>query len=150
MTKTVQSPASKQTKGLGTAKGGAIYYATGKRKTSAARVFLRPGKGEVVVNGLPLEKYLPTPTSITRALSPFAVTETKGIYDANITVSGGGKIGQAGAIAHGITRALLVVDSDKYRSLLKKAGMVTRDDRMVERKKYGLHKARKRGQYSKR
>jgi small subunit ribosomal protein S9 len=67
-----------------------------------------------------------------------------------VTVSGGGKIGQAGAIAHGLTRALLVVDSEKYRGTLKKAGMVTRDDRMVERKKYGLHKARKRGQYSKR
>ncbi|OFZ12152.1 MAG: 30S ribosomal protein S9 [Bdellovibrionales bacterium RBG_16_40_8] len=131
-------------------KGEAVYYATGKRKTSAARVFLRPGKGNLVVNGMPLEKYLPTPTSITKALSPFAVTETKGMYDANITVSGGGKIGQAGAIAHGITRALLVIDSDKLRAPLKKAGMVTRDDRMVERKKYGLHKARKRGQYSKR
>lgn len=127
-----------------------VYYATGKRKTSAARVFLKPGKGTVTVNKMPIEKYLPTPTSIMKAMSPFAVTETTGKYDATITVSGGGKIGQAGAIAHGITKALLVVDTDKHRATLKKAGMVTRDDRMVERKKYGLHKARKKGQYSKR
>ncbi len=127
-----------------------VYYATGKRKTSAARVFLKPGKGNIIVNKLAIDKYLPTPTSIMKALSPFSVTETTGMYDANITVCGGGKIGQAGAIAHGITRALLVVDSDKFRPTLKKAGMVTRDDRMVERKKYGLHKARKKGQYSKR
>ncbi|MCB0349843.1 MAG: 30S ribosomal protein S9 [Bdellovibrionales bacterium] len=127
-----------------------VYYATGKRKTSAARVFLKPGKGNIIVNKLAIDKYLPTPTSIMKALSPFAVTETTGMYDAMITVKGGGKIGQAGAIAHGITRALLVVDTDKHRAVLKKAGMVTRDDRMVERKKYGLHKARKKGQYSKR
>jgi small subunit ribosomal protein S9 len=127
-----------------------VYYATGRRKTSAARVFLKPGKGSIIVNKLPIEKYLPTPTSIMKAVSPLSVTETKGQYDAMITVSGGGKLGQAGAIAHGITRALLVVDSDKFRGILKKAGMVTRDDRMVERKKYGLHKARKKGQYSKR
>lgn len=133
-----------------TAKSSPTYYATGKRKTSAARVFLKPGKGQVTVNAMPIDKYLPTPTSIMKALSPFAVTETKGHFDADITVNGGGKSGQAGAIAHGITRALLVLDSEKYRSALKKAGMVTRDDRMVERKKYGLHKARKRGQYSKR
>jgi small subunit ribosomal protein S9 len=127
-----------------------VYYATGKRKTSAARVFLKPGKGSIVVNSMAIEKYLPTPTSIMKALSPLTVTETKSQFDADITVAGGGKIGQAGAIAHGITRALLVFDSEKYRGTLKKAGMVTRDDRMVERKKYGLHKARKRGQYSKR
>jgi small subunit ribosomal protein S9 len=133
-----------------TAPKATIYYATGKRKTSAARVFLKPGKGQITVNDMAIEKYLPTPTSIMKALSPFAVTETKGQFDAQITVSGGGKIGQAGAIAHGLTRALLVFDSEKYRGTLKKAGMVTRDDRMVERKKYGLHKARKRGQYSKR
>jgi small subunit ribosomal protein S9 len=127
-----------------------VYYATGKRKTSAARVFLKAGKGQITVNAMPIEKYLPTPTSIMKAVAPFTVTETKGQFDADITVAGGGKFGQAGAIAHGITRALLVFDTDKYRAILKKAGMVTRDDRMVERKKYGLHKARKRGQYSKR
>ncbi len=131
-------------------KSESVYYATGRRKTSAARVFLKPGKGVVNVNGLPVEKYLPTPTSIMKALSPFSVTETKGQFDAEVTVAGGGRIGQAGAIAHGITRALLVFDTDKYRAILKKAGMVTRDDRMVERKKYGLHKARRKGQYSKR
>ena len=133
-----------------TSKSGPVYYASGKRKTSVARVFLKPGKGVITVNEAPIEKYLPTETSIMKALSPFGVTNTRGMYDAFITVSGGGKIGQAGAIAHGITRALLVVDSDKNREPLKKAGMVTRDARMVERKKYGLHKARKRGQYSKR
>ncbi len=131
-------------------KNSSVYYATGKRKTSAARVFLKPGKGQIIVNSMPVEKYLPTPTSIMKAMAPFAVTNSKGQFDADITVSGGGKFGQAGAIAHGITRALLVFDSEKYRGTLKKAGMVTRDDRMVERKKYGLHKARKRGQYSKR
>lgn len=131
-------------------KNTSVYYATGKRKTSAARVFLKPGKGTVTVNKLPIDKYLPTPTSIMKALSPFGITSTTGMFDAEITVAGGGKIGQAGAIAHGITHALLVLDSEKYRESLKKAGLVTRDDRMVERKKYGLHKARKRGQYSKR
>lgn len=127
-----------------------VYYATGKRKTSAARVFLKPGKGVITVNTLPIDKYLPTDTSIMKAVSPLVITETKNQFDADITVAGGGRIGQAGAIAHGITRALLIFDSEKYRATLKKAGMVTRDDRMVERKKYGLHKARRRGQYSKR
>ncbi len=127
-----------------------VYYATGKRKTSAARVFLKAGSGKVEVNSLPIDKYLPTPVSIMKALSPFAVTEAKDKYDAEVTVIGGGKIGQAGAICHGITRALLVADGEKYRPALKKAGLITRDDRMVERKKYGKHKARKRPQYSKR
>ena len=126
------------------------YYATGKRKTSGARVYLKPGAGKVTVNKIPIDKYLPTPASIMKALSPFAVTDTKNQYDAEITAHGGGKIGQAGAICHGITRALLVVDTDKFRAGLKKAGLITRDDRMVERKKYGQHKARKRTQFSKR
>jgi len=129
---------------------GPVYYATGKRKTSAARVFLKPGTGKVNVNLLPIDKYLPTEVSLVKALQPFAVTDTRNAYDAEITVAGGGKSGQAGAICHGITRALLVADGEKLRAVLKKAGLVTRDDRMVERKKYGLHKARKRGQYSKR
>jgi len=129
---------------------GPVYYATGKRKTSAARVFLRPGKGTITVNGQTIDAYLPTDTSIMKALAPLALVDAKTSFDADIMVSGGGKHGQAGAIAHGITRALLVLDTEKYRATLKKAGMVTRDDRMVERKKYGLHKARKKGQYSKR
>jgi small subunit ribosomal protein S9 len=129
---------------------GPVYYATGKRKTSAARVYLRPGKGTITVNGMTIEEYLPTDTSIMKAVAPLVLVEAKAMFDADIAVSGGGKHGQAGAIAHGLTRALLVVDTEKYRDSLKKAGMVTRDDRMVERKKYGLHKARKRGQYSKR
>jgi len=141
MAKTVKSTTT--TKGVS-------YYATGKRKTSAARVYLKPGKGIVTVNKMPIKDYLPTPTSLMKALSPLVLTETSEQFDADITCMGGGKIGQAGAIAHGLTRALLVFDTEKYRGMLKKAGMVTRDDRMVERKKYGLHKARKRGQYSKR
>jgi small subunit ribosomal protein S9 len=129
---------------------GTVYYGTGKRKTSAARVFLKPGSGKVVVNDLSLEKYITTPTGRLKALTPFAVTETQNQYDAMITVAGGGKGGQAGAISHGITRALLAADTEKFRPLLKKAGLITRDDRMVERKKYGRHKARKRPQFSKR
>ncbi len=127
-----------------------VYYATGKRKTSAARVFLKAGTGKVDVNAMPIDKYLPTQVSLMKALSPFSVTEAKDKFDASITVVGGGKSGQAGAICHGITRALLVADGEKYRPLLKKAGLVTRDDRMVERKKFGKHKARKRPQFSKR
>lgn len=129
---------------------GTVYYATGKRKTAAARVFLKAGSGKIVVNELPIEKYLPTKTSIAKALSPFAITSTQNQYDADITVTGSGKIGQAGAICHGLTHALLAADTEKFRADLKKAGLITRDDRMVERKKYGLHKARRRGQYSKR
>lgn len=133
-----------------TAPKGPVYYATGRRKTSAARVFLKPGTGIVTVNSQPIEKYLPTEVSLVKALLPLTLTDSKGKYDAQCTVTGGGKSGQAGAICHGITRALLVVDGEKLRPVLKKAGLVTRDSRMVERKKYGLHKARKRGQYSKR
>ncbi len=127
-----------------------VYYATGKRKTSAARVFLKPGTGKVVVNGMAIDDYLPTEVTLVKALLPLVMTDSKGKYDADVTVAGGGKSGQAGAICHGLTRALLVADGEKLRPMLKKAGLVTRDDRMVERKKYGLHKARKRGQYSKR
>ena len=90
---------------------GTVYYATGRRKTSAARVFLKTGSGKVIVNNHPIEKYLPTKTSIMKALSPFDITATKGQYDAEITVAGSGKIGPAGAICHGITHALLAVET---------------------------------------
>ncbi len=133
-----------------TAQNTPVYYATGRRKTSAARVYLKPGKGHVIVNSIPVDKYLASKTVIAKALAPFAVTETKELFDATIQVTGGGKSGQAGAIAHGITRALMVVDAAKYRGTLKKAGMVTRDDRMVERKKYGKHGARRSTQWVKR
>jgi small subunit ribosomal protein S9 len=124
-------------------------YATGRRKTSVARVYLKEGQGRVVVNGRPLEQYFGRETARMIVLQPFQATSTVGAFDANINVSGGGISGQAGAIRHGITRALLQVNGE-FRAILKKAGYITRDPRAVERKKYGRHKARKRPQYSKR
>lgn len=126
-----------------------VYYATGRRKTSVARVFLREGKGNVRINDRPLNDYFGRETARMIVLQPFEVTQSVGNYDTEVNVTGGGISGQAGAIRHGITRALLRVNPD-YRSPLKKAGFVTRDPRAVERKKYGHHKARKRPQYSKR
>ena len=126
-----------------------VYYATGRRKTSAARVFLKPGTGKVIINKKEAQAYLNSPTNFMITQQPFSVTNTKGKYDCYITVSGGGKSGQAGAIRHGIARALLLVDEEN-RPALKKAGYLTRDSRMVERKKYGLHKARRSTQFSKR
>ncbi|MBI2088775.1 MAG: 30S ribosomal protein S9 [Deltaproteobacteria bacterium] len=126
-----------------------VYYATGRRKTSVARVFLREGKGSVRINDRPLNDYFGRETARMIVLQPFEVIQSAGNYDAEVNVTGGGISGQAGAIRHGITRALLQVNPD-YRSPLKKAGFVTRDPRAVERKKYGRHKARKRPQYSKR
>ena len=125
------------------------FYATGRRKTSVARVYLKEGRGDVVVNDRPLKDYFGRETSRMIVLQPFEVTNTSGQYDAKVNVCGGGISGQAGAIRHGITRALMSVDA-ALRSALKKAGYVTRDPRAVERKKYGRHKARKRPQYSKR
>jgi small subunit ribosomal protein S9 len=126
-----------------------VFYATGRRKTSVARVYLKEGRGDVVVNDRPLKDYFGRETSRMIVLQPFEVTNTSGQYDAKVNVCGGGISGQAGAIRHGITRALMSVDAG-LRSALKKAGYVTRDPRAVERKKYGRHKARKRPQYSKR
>jgi len=126
-----------------------VFYATGRRKTSVARVYLKEGRGDVVVNDRPLKDYFGRETSRMIVLQPFEVTNTSGQYDAKVNVCGGGISGQAGAIRHGITRALMSVDA-ALRSALKKAGYVTRDPRAVERKKYGHHKARKRPQYSKR
>ena len=126
-----------------------VFYATGRRKTSVARVYLKEGRGDVVVNDRTLKDYFGRETSRMIVLQPFEVTNTSGQFDAKVNVCGGGISGQAGAIRHGITRALMSVDAG-LRSVLKKAGYVTRDPRAVERKKYGRHKARKRPQYSKR
>jgi small subunit ribosomal protein S9 len=125
------------------------FYATGRRKTSAARVFLTAGSGKVTVNGKTLDTYMPTPTARTTCTSPFAITDTKNQYDARVTVVGGGVTGQSEAIRHGVARALVAINPD-LRSVLKKAGLLTRDSRMVERKKYGKHKARRSTQFSKR
>lgn len=125
------------------------FYATGRRKTSVARVYLQEGQGNIQVNDRSLDVFFGRETARMIVLQPFQVTQTVNNFDAKINVQGGGISGQAGAIRHGITRALLQFNPD-FRSPLKKAGFVTRDPRAVERKKYGRHKARKRPQYSKR
>ena len=125
------------------------YYGTGRRKSSTARVFLRPGKGDIVVNQMPLDEYFGRETSRMVVRQPLELTETSEKFDAYVTVKGGGDTGQAGAIRLGITRALMEYD-EEMRPTLRKAGYVTRDARAVERKKVGLHKARKRPQFSKR
>jgi len=125
------------------------YYGTGRRKTSAARVFLKSGKGEIQVNNLSLDKYFGREVARMIVRQPFDVVDLADKFDVKISVAGGGNFGQAGAIRHGIARALVeyVVG---LRSPLRKAGFLTRDARQVERKKVGLHKARKRPQFSKR
>ena len=125
------------------------FYATGRRKTSAARVFLTAGSGVVTVNGKTLDTYMPTATSRSTCTLPFALTDTKNQFDTRITVTGGGVTGQSEAIRHGVARALIAVNPE-LRPALKKAGFLTRDSRMVERKKYGKHKARRSTQFSKR
>jgi small subunit ribosomal protein S9 len=126
-----------------------VFSATGRRKTLVARVFLKQGKGAIKINDRSLQDYFGRETARMIVLQPFDVTQTSGSFDIEVNVNGGGISGQAGAIRHGITRALMQV-SPELRSPLKKAGFVTRDPRAVERKKYGRHKARKRPQYSKR
>ena len=126
-----------------------VFTATGRRKTSVARVFLKPGKGKITINDRSLQEYFGRETARMIVMQPFDVTQTAGGFDIDVNVTGGGNSGQAGAIRHGITRALMLLNGD-FRSPLKKAGFVTRDPRAVERKKYGRHKARKRPQYSKR
>ena len=126
-----------------------VINATGRRKTSVARVFLKHGKGIIKINDRTLQEYFGRETARMIVLQPFDVTQTTGSFDIDINVSGGGSSGQAGAIRHGITRALMLVNPE-FRPPLKKAGFVTRDPRVVERKKYGRYKARKRPQYSKR
>ncbi len=125
------------------------YYGTGRRKTSTARVYLRPGAGEVQVNRKPFDKYFPNETLRMIIRQPLNLTETTGKFDVLINVKGGGPSGQAGAIRHGITRALIEFNAD-LRPTLKQAGLVTRDPRIKERKKYGQKGARKRFQFSKR
>jgi small subunit ribosomal protein S9 len=124
-------------------------YGTGRRKTSAARVYLTPGDGSITVNGRPLDEFFGRETARMIVRQPLEATELLEKISVNATVSGGGTTGQAGAIRHGIARALLEYDEEQ-RPTLRQAGYLTRDARMVERKKVGLHKARKRPQYSKR
>lgn len=125
------------------------YYGTGRRKTSTARVFLRPGTGAIVVNNRDLEVYFGRDTNRMVVRQPLALTENLEKFDVVVNVDGGGNNGQAGAIRHGIARALMQYD-ETLRSPLRDAGYVTRDARAVERKKVGLRKARKRPQFSKR
>lgn len=131
------------------AKNQTQYYGTGRRKTSSARVFLRPGTGRIVVNGRPVEEYFARETLRMDLEQPLALTDTANEWDAYVTVRGGGMTGQAGAIRLGIARALIDANPD-YRGSLKSAGMLTRDARKVERKKYGQPGARRRFQFSKR
>ena len=131
------------------ATGEQFYYGTGRRKSSTARVFLSRGSGDIVINRRPLDQYFGRETARMVIRQPLEVADMLGKVDIKVNVSGGGNTGQAGAIRHGITRALLHYD-EMLRPVLRKAGFVTRDSRKVERKKVGLHKARKRPQYSKR
>jgi len=126
-----------------------MNYGTGRRKTSTARVFLNSGNGSITVNGRPLDKFFGRETARMVVRQPLAVTDMADKVDISVTVSGGGNTGQAGAIRHGIARALVEHD-ESMRAPLRRAGFLTRDARMVERKKVGLRKARKRPQYSKR
>ena len=125
------------------------YAGTGRRKKSVARVFMTPGTGNITVNGRTLEEYLPQATLRMEVNAPLVLTETKDQFDIKINVYGGGYTGQAGAMRHGIARALLEASAD-YRPVLKKAGFLTRDPRMKERKNYGLKGARRAPQFSKR
>jgi small subunit ribosomal protein S9 len=125
------------------------YYATGKRKTSSARIFLRPGKGKIQVNKREIEDYFPNQTHQVSIKKPLQLTECIGKFDIYVTVRGGGLSGQAGAIRHGITRALVEYNRE-LRERLKKGGLLTRDARIKERKKYGQRGARARFQFSKR
>ena len=125
------------------------YYATGRRKTSTARVFLRPGTGEIAVNSRSFESYFPTEVLRTQVRTPLLLTETADKFDVLATVAGGGVSGQAGAVRLGISRALIEYNAE-LRKRLKKEGLLTRDARIKERKKYGMAGARKRFQFSKR
>ena len=126
-----------------------IYYATGKRKNAIAKTWLTPGSGKITINRRPLEDYFPLETLQTNLQEPFKLTNTVDAFDVNVSVKGGGIAGQAGAVRHGITKALILTDAD-LRTSLKKAGFVKRDPRVKERKKYGQKGARARFQFSKR
>jgi len=125
------------------------YYGTGRRKTSAARVFLRPGAGSITINGRPIDEFFGRETARMIVRQPLSVADLESKFDVHVNVSGGGTTGQAGAIRHGITRALMQYD-ETLRQPLRRAGFVTRDARAVERKKVGLRKARRATQFSKR
>lgn len=127
-----------------------FYYGTGRRKSSVARVRLYKGNGKIIINKRDIDDYFGLETLKVIVRQPIVLTENEGKFDIVCNVSGGGVAGQAGAIRHGISRALLECDGDEYRLKLKKAGFLTRDPRMVERKKYGLKKARRAPQFSKR
>ena len=126
-----------------------VFYATGRRKTSSARVFMSTGSGKITINGKDMNDYLKRPSSKAHMNFPLELTSQKGKLDITVTVKGGGESGQAGAIRHGISRALTKYD-ETLKDSLKKAGLLTRDSRMVERKKYGLKGARRASQFSKR
>ena len=125
------------------------FYATGRRKTAIARTWIKPGSGEIVINNRPVKEYFPIETIRTDMIQPFKITNTFGSYDVKATVVGGGITGQADAVRHGITRALVIVNPD-FRLTLKRAGFIKRDPRVKERKKYGQKGARARFQFSKR
>jgi small subunit ribosomal protein S9 len=125
------------------------YYATGRRKTAIARTWIKPGSGEIVINNRPVEEYFPIEIIRADMIQPFKITNTLGSYDVKATVVGGGIAGQADAVRHGITRALVAVNPD-FRITLKRAGFIKRDPRVKERKKYGQKGARARFQFSKR
>ncbi|MDY0023558.1 MAG: 30S ribosomal protein S9 [Candidatus Izemoplasmatales bacterium] len=126
-----------------------MYRGTGRRKSSVARVILRPGDGKITVNGREFNDYIPSALARLDVSQPLVLTNNENTFDISVNVNGGGLIGQAGAIRLGITRALMEVNPE-YRKILKPAGLVTRDPRVKERKKYGLKKARKASQFSKR
>ena len=126
-----------------------LYYATGRRKTAISRTWITPGSGEIIINNRPVEEYFPIEATREEMIQPFKITNTLGSYDVRATVVGGGIAGQAGAVRHGITRALVSVNPD-FRLSLKKAGFIKRDPRVKERKKYGQKGARARFQFSKR
>jgi small subunit ribosomal protein S9 len=126
-----------------------FYYATGRRKTASARIFLKPGKGVITINGMKANDYLKRMQSRMVILQPFDTVGQTDKFDVRVTVAGGGENGQAGAVRHGITRALVAFNPE-FKAVLKKAGFVTRDPRMVERKKYGKSGARRSYQFSKR
>lgn len=128
---------------------GNYYYGTGRRKSSVARVFIKAGTGNIIVNGKPVDEYFARETGRMVVRQPLMLTERVNGFDIMVNVAGGGETGQAGAIRHGITRALIEYDA-ALKGMLKKAGFVTRDAREVERKKVGLRKARRRKQFSKR
>ncbi len=126
-----------------------MYQGLGRRKSSVARVTLKPGTGKMIINGKDINEYFPYATLIQDATQGFVITKTEGQFDVSANINGGGFTGQAGALRHGIVRAL-IESSDDYKPALKKAGLVTRDARVKERKKYGLKAARRAPQFSKR